>query len=521
MRCYKILSFLFFISSTLSAQQVAHLLYTESTNGEGVEGIVSINETFDGGYILGIGTNSTTVNINASCAQTGERFVFRKFNNSNILEWEKCSPTGWYTSMYPTSNGNYCYIGTKLSIDRAFVAKTEDANGNVIWSRNYGGSGDEFLRDVIATDDGGYVLFGETSSGDGDIPPHPANGPFQENLWVVKINSSGSIVWSKVIGGTDTEDAAAIIHGPDGGFYIIGSTTSNNYDCDCTKHPGQYTDAFLARLDSNGNMIWKRCMGTDAGARGVDIAADGYGGVYVVNTATGSGGDVNGFIGGNDFWVLRVDSANNVIWNKCYGSPKGHEDPKAICVATDGTIWISGKTHASGSGGDVYASYGPTDAWIINIDINGNFLKSKVLGAVSVGVEMTHIYPLSNGMIVTGGIYTGSGPAGGEFPSYYGGGYTDALLAFIAPWTVSINEVLSQKNKPAIYPNPVADVLNIANQSAEEQFVQVRDITGRIIYDTKSRGNIVLNVSNWTSGMYVVNVVDANGTQYKQKITKY
>ncbi len=127
----------------------------------------------------------------------------------------------------------------------------EDNNKNLIWGpKAYGGSAGEILRDIINTDDGGFLLLSSSNSSDGDVGFH-YGGAFNNDIWVFKVNGNGDIVWSKVFGGTDEEHPIRIIPCNEG-HYITAYTYSTDYDC--IGNHGE-SDLLVIKIDTAGNKL--------------------------------------------------------------------------------------------------------------------------------------------------------------------------------------------------------------------------------------------------------------------------
>lgn len=511
--------FALFLVALYSHAQIMQpaILRMESLNGNKEEYFTpSINKTLDGGFILCINTASSSGNINTSCSPTGERVLYRKYDAHGTLQWEKCEEDNQFYYPFITSNGDMVIGGYKSVGGRQFLAKRDDVSGNNIWSKQYGGSGDEFLKGMITTPDSSYILFGKTNSTDGDVGFH-YGGVFEYDFWVLKINGLGDIIWKKVLGGTGDEDARGICAAPNGGCYLVGATSSNDYDCTGLHKPGQYYDAYVARVDSQGNVLWHRNIGSDQGGYGLAITDDGLGGVYMAAFTRAKGGDANNsHIGMDDFWCLHIDSTNNILFSKFYGSSNSNEKPASICRATDGTVWIAG--YCNDTGGQVGQTFGNGDAWIVNVAKDGTFLKAKVLGA-SKSDYATFVYPLDGGVVFTGGTYEAAGSPNGEFPSVYGGGLYDAFLTSLAPWTTSVH-LAKKTNQPEIgcYPNPAENRLFIENKNTDTFSVQITNADGQLIYtgDIKS-GIQEISTTNWSRGIYLLEAKNAKSS-VKQKI---
>ncbi|MBS1584032.1 MAG: T9SS type A sorting domain-containing protein [Bacteroidetes bacterium] len=498
----------FFFFNVCYAQQLPTLLSIEGTGGDGYDDVLpGVVPTTDGGFILCMGTSSHTGPI--LCDTSHSSSIFRKYNaDGSVLEWQKCFDNA-YMRLFPTGDGNFV-VGGYRNYD-FYISKIDPA-GNTIWIKYYGGSNDERPRDMIMTADGGYIMFGESNSSDGDVGFHHG-GPFNTDLWAIKLDSSGNKIWSAVIGGTDEESAKTVVAGADGGCYLMGTTVSTDSDC-TDNHGGQ--DVLIARLDVSGHVLWHRCLGgSDLDGWYGGACQNGKGGILVANGSESIDGDVHTHLGGLDYWVIDIDSNRNIVWEKSYGGTD-YEAAESICKSTDGSIWIAG--YSDNIAGQVYASYGSGDAWIVHADSVGNFLNSKVLGE-SHEDEARMAYPLTNGMILAGGIYHGVDATSLEFPSVFYGGDYDLFLARLAPWTTEVMQMPMGNEQLLVYPNPAVDIINITTEKSGAYKITIKDITGRVAYEGyKANGRSTINVRNWIGGLYFVEIVNEQGYSAVQKI---
>lgn len=531
MKSVSLLFLLVIMNVTANSQDIAHVLYVESFGGENRELPLSITPAYDGGIVLAYSSDSDTGNINTSCHFSNyNRVIFRKYGASGMnLEWEKCIPDYKYKYLFETGSNEYVYIGSSWDgigpTDRDFVIKKEDKNGVLLWSKNYGGTNTEQLKDVLATKDSGYLLLGETSSNDGDVGPHPSYGMFQTDMWAIKIDSLGTKVWSKVFGGTYDDRAKALAHAPGNGYYLAGTTTSKDYECDCTKNPGMWYDVFLTRLDSAGNIIWKKCMGSEVSGVGCQgMVDDGKGGVYLTAKAGDGSRDIKNFKGGRDIWVIHVDSSGQIVWSNCYGG-KDIEDSYSICRSDDDKIWVAGIS--SKADGQVYTNIGNSDAWILKIAPDGTLESSRILGTPGYDLSgafstdenyIAKIHPLSQGSVIVMGTFDSSGVPGDIFPQKYYGGISDVFIARIAPWTISI-EKLDKQRKFNVYPNPASSHIYIENNLQKNIDILVTDIAGKKLHaNTTQAEKVIIPVENWPRGMYLLTISQSTNAkifQYK------
>jgi hypothetical protein len=474
-----------------------------------------VSKQNDGGFVLSVEAGLNYGNIDSLCSLTVDRTIFLKYNaDASILEWTKCYAGNFSDSgflyLFSTPDGGSILGGIGNRDTHTFLIHKEDASGTLLWSKSYGDSAEAVLESMVATDDGGYIMFGQINYSNNDFPIH--YGSFGNvNLALIKIDSNGNKVWSKVIGGSGGQTASSVVLAPNGGCYIVGSTNSNDHDC--TGNHGD-SDAYLARLDSAGNILWHSDLGgsNNDGGTGTYAYTDNKGGVIIATVSTSTDGDVTHQInpGGFNIWVLDVDSGNHILWNNCYGG-EGQEYPNSVCKATDGSIWVAGTIAAKG--GEIDTAYGGEDSWFVHADSVGNFIAAKVLGSHKQDEGMM-VYPLSNGNVIAGGYYD---TTGGCFPfiSWPGGG---AFLTVFTPETVGVPEINIKKNAFKMYPNPADKEVIISMDQGSSYDLLITDVVGKVMYRTIVNNKIQVQIEGWPTGLYYVQMVSSDGYRAVQKL---
>ncbi len=242
------------------------LLSLKGYGGNGVDQVHShVTKTDDGGFIIAVSSNSdsNTGNIDSFCNIGGNRVIYLKYNSdASVLEWSKCLADGPY--LFPQKDGSFIIGGITSAVPSgwAFKILKEDALGNILWRKTYGGqAASAILSSMMEADDGGYIMAGGCNYTDTDFTIHYGSW-MNADIAVVKVDSNGNKVWSKVIGGTGDESVASLIPASNGGCYIVGQTYSDDFDL--TGNHGA-NDAYIVRLDKNGNILWHQDLG---GGRG-------------------------------------------------------------------------------------------------------------------------------------------------------------------------------------------------------------------------------------------------------------
>lgn len=277
------------------------------------------------------------------------------------------------------------------------------------YSKTLGGSDYESARS-ISSPDGGIIMAGTTSSIDGDV--HGSHG--KEDAWIVKLNSAGDTVWTRTLGGTGDDEAAAIGVTTDGGYIVVGSTDSDDGDI-TDKRSNFNRDVWLLKLDGNGHTTWSKSFGGSAADAGFSVMVTQDGGYLVGGATNSNNGEFAGNHGGTDVLVLKVDSLGHQQWAKTYGGSSWDEVHDVI--ATNEGYVLAGLTYSSD--GDVTGYHIPPiiggDVLVLKIDFNGNKIWAKAFGGTT-DDDATSITAAADGYVVAG--YTNSND--GDVTGYHG-----------------------------------------------------------------------------------------------------
>ena len=127
--------------------------------------------------------------------------------------------------------------------------------GSLLWSKTYGGAAQDIANSIIETTDGGLAIAGSSYSNSGDVLDH--KGRYTGNAWMVKTNSNGDIQWSKSYGGVGIVAVYKIVQTSDGGFALAGIADRNGGDITGLHERGDYYyDYLLIRTDPSGTLLW-------------------------------------------------------------------------------------------------------------------------------------------------------------------------------------------------------------------------------------------------------------------------
>jgi len=266
------------------------------------------------------------------------------------------------------------------------------------WEKSYGGTGYDEAYSIVQTNDGGFIIAGFSFSINGDVTGHHGS-PDSSDYWIVKIDAAGAIQWETSLGGTNDDDAYSIVQTEDTGYIIAGDSYSN--DDDVTGHHGtnSQSDCWIVKLNTSGVMQWEKSLGgsLDDGAYQIQQTKDsGY--IVAGNTASNDG-DVHGNHGASDFWIVKMDKSGNVVWDSCYGG-KEQDGASSIEQTNDGGYIIAGLTESTD--GEVTGNHGKQDYWVVKIDSAGVMQWEKCYGGSNEDVPNSIQQTFDGGFIVAG-----------------------------------------------------------------------------------------------------------------------
>jgi len=183
-----------------------------------------------------------------------------------------------------TSDGGYAIAGTTTSFGArewdVYVVKL-DATGNLQWTKTIGGPESEWGKSLIQTSDGGYAIAGAISISAGD-----------KDVYVIKLDAKGNLQWTKTIGGEKNDGGRSLIQTSDGGYAIAGYTTSFGAG-DC--------DVYVVKLDANGKLQWTKTIGGPDSEEGVYLIQTSDGGYAIAGTTRSFGA------GETDVYFIKLD----------------------------------------------------------------------------------------------------------------------------------------------------------------------------------------------------------------------
>jgi gliding motility-associated-like protein len=271
-----------------------------------------------------------------------------------------------------------------------------DRCGNIVWQLTLGGKGYESARDLLQTADGGFLILAETNSTDGGVVPGYGA---TKDIWLLKIDAAGNVQWQKRIGGSGLDLGNQLYALDDGNFLIAATTSSSDGDVSGNHSGSGYTDGWLIKIDPSGNILWSRCFGGSKNEELLDIEViDNR--IYIAGYANSIDGDIPANQKNYDMWLLCTDMQGNKISSRIYGGSQ-NDVAYSMTTGSNGTLTLAGYT--TSNDGDVSGNRGGQDFWIINVNTNGELRWQRTFGGTDAEYA-NYIFTDADGGYVAGGI---------------------------------------------------------------------------------------------------------------------
>lgn len=480
--------------------------------------------------------------------------------------------TGYFSS--PTMTfGSYTLTNAGSSYN-VFLAKY-DANGNVLWAKSAGGSGADQGISVCTDAAGNVFLTGGFQSPTITFGTYTLTNTSIGNMFLVKYNSNGNVLWAKCTGGSGNGCGFFVSTDATGNVFVVGDfgSPSVTFDSYSINSVGSY-DAFIAKYDGNGNALWAKSAGGTSFDWAGSVSCDAVGNVFVTGTfqspTIAFDNDTLTNAGSFNIFISKYDVNGNVLWAKSAG---GTGDNEGACVDTDvaGNVFLTGYYHSPTITFGTHTltnlnTSGGANAFLTKYDANGNALWANQIGGAGddKGYYLSTNY--KGDVFVTGGFtnssmtfgtYTLTTPAVSTDPmfiakynnggnilcasalasggddqcgvsadrfgnAYIGGDFminpfvigSDTLIrtgaenVFVAKWLANCNNIdveqMINDNEFNIYPNPARETFLFETHSLEKQTLNLYDLNGKLILSRVIFGTTTFDIKDLPVGVYTI-----------------
>lgn len=467
--------------------------------------------------------------------------------------------------------------GTYGVVDCWLVRTTPD--GTVLWQKNLGGTDMEDIAVATVSNNAIYVSMASSSdvSGNKTTPVYGSSGADRADIWLLKLDMDGNILWQKTLGSAKADWPAALTEMP-GNRLLITAFSASDISIDKTENSKGMGDFWLLAVDNSGNKLWDRTYGGDkqdlpggnavAVSDGIIMSGSSYSGISADRQSPA--------YGLTDVWLVKVDFNGNLVWETSIGGSQ--EEESSFVSIINGKIIVAGSTKSSMSGNLDIPLLSLKDGWIAELDMNGNLLRTR--GFRGYGNEtVIAVHPLYNGgyMVflssnsgvggdktipsmgqediwivyldaawnITGQFGLGgtaqdlciataissdqtvmiasnsvSGIGGNKTLSHYGNGDI---------WFLKLSHLASLSEETAsllrVYPNPAENNCQIVlPEGVDFEKLRVVNAAGQSVYETNLNptegGTYTLNTTSWAPGAYFIDLQNKQGISLRSTLLK-
>lgn len=351
----------------------------------------------------------------------GVDYALNKLDRYGNLKWTKYyggSLDDNGLSMNITADGNFIVTGESYatSTDLDILTCKIDTSGTMLWSKRYATTANESARSIIQTADGGYALCGFRNDPTGS-----------NDSYIIKINSSGDTLWTKMVGGADNEYATALAETPGGKLFVSADTRSFG--------AGGY-DVEVFMLDPlSGIVLWDSTYGdtVNNGTQGTKMSADG-------NIFTWGETEVTLF-SPFDFYIQKTDTLGHLKWKKNFGGIKA-DAAFSLTELADSSLLFTGYSNSYNPG--------PNELVVFKTDASGNMKWIRNYGDAGIDIGYEIIPSIYNGFLICGQTFRST-------DDFY-------LLHLDTAGTISgVQNLNNAGNIFSVYPNPSSGTFSIGS----------------------------------------------------------
>jgi hypothetical protein len=490
--------------------------------------------TKDGGIIAGGYSSSNRSNEKTENSKGGIDYWIVKFDRNGKIEWDKTiggSGDDALISVIQTTDEGYILGGTSTSSvsgDKTenskggvdyWIVKT-DKLGNVEWDKTIGTNALDLYSTITQTSDGGYIAGGSTDAGiSGDKTEINRGG--ENDYWIVKLSSSGSIEWDKTIGGSGDDNLSSVRQTADGYILAGWSESRASGEKSADRHGSDY-DYWVVKLDNARNVTWDKTIGGN-NFEHIDcdcLQQTGDGGLLLSGTSESYKSfekSEDSKAGSFDYWIVRLNSSGIILWDKTIGSD-GNESLRAVDQTRDGGFILGGSSDGGISGNKTEGARGMGDYWVVKINEASAVMWDKTIGGQYSDI-LYSVKETGKNRYLLGGSSL-SDISGDKTQKNRGSGddfWFVLLRSNAAARDSSTNNITSSSllagNTFRVYPNPVKGILHI--QTKGKAIIILTNQQGKTILTKTINGKSEINVSHLPAGLYYVK---NNETSEVQKI---
>jgi hypothetical protein len=295
----------------------------------------------------------------------------------------------------------------------------------LLWEKSFGFPGHDHSYDLLQTSDGGFFFVGfldvTAANGDGNYGKYASltrHGVGE--FWGTKVDADGNLQWRRYYGGTNNDRAHAVVEANDGAYVLAGFSESVDYDVSGSK--GSY-DFWVIKIGTEGELLWEHSYGGTGIEIAYDIAKTDDGGFVVVGNTFSNDTDISSNHGESDVWLIRIDSEGQLLWEHSYGG-SAFDAAEGVTLSGDNGFIITGNSKSTD--GDCSENNGENDLWVLKTNPEGALEWQGSYGGSGLEYGFQTIETAERDLLLAG--QTGSI----DFESLQSRGNTDAVIMKIS-----------------------------------------------------------------------------------------
>lgn len=531
------LIYLFYIGNNDSVAQNPSWSWARCANGTTSGQTVAIDASGNA-YVAGF-FESLTITFGSytlTNAGSGNIYIIKYDANGNVL-WAKSEGGTGFDKSFSLAvdiSGNVYMTGYFSSPTIAFGSYTlynpisynvflvkYDSSGNVLWAKS-AANGNAIGQSVAVDALGDVCITGGFTSAIITFDAYTLTNinPDTSDIFLVKYNSDGNVLWAKSAGGTNYEYSKSVTVDSSGNAYITGSFVSSTINFDSytlTNEGGK--DIFLAKYNAHGAVLWAKSIDGTSDEFGNSVATDKSGSAYLTGDFVSSTLSIGSYIltnkGECDILLVKYGANGNVIWAKGIGGTLC-DWANSIAVDAEGNVYITGSFMSGSITFDsdtlTNTNAGTSDIFLVKYNSGGNVLWVKSAGGTDSDGGNSVATDASGSTCIVGNFNSPTMILGSD--TLRKADQTDMFVAKIKGGNMGINEFHESKNI-FIYPDPSSDNISIESHlEPNHLLLTIYNFSGQIVWSKIINQSITtININALPKGMYMVKLVSNNGIQ--------
>ncbi|MES2763436.1 MAG: SBBP repeat-containing protein [Bacteroidota bacterium] len=440
--------------------------------------------------------------------------------------------TGKFKATIDLDPGAGNYTITAAGDYDVFISKL-DASGNFIWGKTIGGTGEDVGNSVTVDALGNVYIAGQfksTCDFDPGIGTYTVSSNGNMDLFILKLDVSGNLVWAQTIGAGSNDAGNGIKVDASGNVHVTGYFAGNvDFDpgAGIVYLAGSGSEVFVLKLDALGDLVWAKKMGASSTDKGTSIALDATGNVYTTGVTT-DGADFDpgtgvftlatGSAGSSVSFISKLDAAGDFVWAKGFGG-SGSANGEGVAVDGNGNVYTTGSftnliDFDPGAATLTYSTSSTnSDIYVSKLNANGDFVWAKYMGGGSADNGYAITTDVSGNIYTTGSFYYAADfSSGAGTTTVTSVGFFDAFVlkmdptGSIASGNVGISEYTST-NDINIFPNPSSGLFNVASKIAIHE-IQIINLLGETVHSsTLNSERASIDLRNEPKGVYFYRIM--------------